>query len=210
VIRVLIADDHSMVREGLRRIIEGHQDMEIVAEAAEGGEVVAGLTSSGADVLVLDISMPGPGFLEIMEEVRTTHPDLPVLVVSMHAEERWAVRAFQCGASGYLTKAHSAEELAEAIRQVHRGGRYVTPSLAERLATQLMPGGGGVAHEALSRREYEVLCLLGAGKMVKSIAHELGLSTKTVSTYRARILEKLSLGSTADLIRYAVEHDLTL
>jgi DNA-binding NarL/FixJ family response regulator len=209
-IKVFIADDHSMVREGFRRIIDGHPDMEIVAEAAEGSEVLPRLEAGPADVLVLDISMPGPGFLQVMQSLQKKHPLLPVLVVSMHPEEHWATRAFQSGASGYLTKAHSAEELAEAIRRVHQGGRYVTPSLAERLASQLGPGAAKVGHEGLSRREYEVLCLLGSGKMVKGIAHQLGLSPKTVSTYRTRILEKLNLRSTADLIRYVVEHELKL
>jgi DNA-binding NarL/FixJ family response regulator len=210
VIRVFIADDHSMVREGFRRIIDGHPDMEIVAEAADGGDLLGGLAASPADVLVLDISMPGPGFLEVMESLREEHAELPVLVVSMHPEEHWATRAFRAGASGYLTKAHSAEELAEAIRRVHQGGRYVTPSLAERLASQLVPGAASTGHEGLSRREYEVLCLLGSGKMVKGVAHRLGISPKTVSTYRSRILEKLQLRSTADLIRYVIENDLKL
>jgi len=209
-IRVFIADDHGMVREGFRRIIDDHQDMEIVAEASDGTELLDSLESARADALVLDISMPGPGFLEVMETLRSEHPRLPILVVSMHPEEHWATRAFQSGAAGYLTKAHSAEELAEAIRRVHQGGRYVTPSLAERLASQLGPGAGRSGHETLSRREYEVLCLLGSGKMVKGVAHQLGLSPKTVSTYRTRILEKLELRSTADLIRYVVENDLEL
>ena len=209
-IRILIADDHSMVREGLRRIVEGHSDMEIVLEAADGGEVLDALRSAEVDVLLLDISMPGPGFLETMDRVRKDHPEVRVLVVSMHPEERWATRAFQSGAAGYLTKAHSAEELAEAIRRVHQGGRYVTPTLAERLASRLGPGGGTVGHESLSRREYQVLCLLGSGKMVKSAALELGVSPKTISTYRTRILEKLGLRSTADLIRYVVEHELRI
>jgi DNA-binding NarL/FixJ family response regulator len=210
VIRILIADDHSMVREGLRRIVEGHPDMEIVLEAADGGEVLDSLRSAEVDVLLLDISMPGPGFLETMDQVRKDYPEVRVLVVSMHPEERWATRAFQSGAAGYLTKAHSAEELAEAIRRVHQGGRYVTPTLAERLASHLGPGGGTVGHEGLSRREYQVLCLLGSGKMVKSAALELGVSPKTISTYRTRILEKLGLRSTADIIRYVVEHELRL
>ncbi len=207
-IRVFIADDHSMVREGFRRIIDGHSDMEIVAEASDGTELLGSLESVRVDVLVLDISMPGPGFLETMEVVNGQHPRLPILVVSMHSEEHWATRAFQSGAAGYLTKAHSAEELAEAIRRVHQGGRYVTPSLAERLASRLGPGAGMSGHETLSRREYEVLCLLGSGKMLKGVAHQLGLSPKTVSTYRTRILEKLQLRSTADLIRYVIENDL--
>lgn len=211
-IRVLIADDHRMVREGFTRIIERHSDMEVAGEAASVEELFRCLEERGdgeGDVLILDISMPGPGFLPTMDRLASEHRGLPVLVVSMHPEEEWAVRALEAGADGYLSKKHGGEELAEAVRRLHGGSRYVSRDLADTLARRLGPGGGGPPHEALSRREYEVLCLLGSGRMVKSAARELGISTKTVSTYRARILEKMGLESTADLIRYVVEHDLT-
>ena len=208
-IRLVVADDHQMVRQGFRRIIEAHPDMEIVAEAAEGTELLRILESVAADVLILDITMPGPGFLLVMDALRARFPRLAVLVVSMHAEEQWAVQALKAGASGYLTKTHSAEELAEGIRRIHAGGRYITGSLAESLARHFGPGGGTAPHDSLSRREFEVLRRLGSGRMVKTVAQEMALSPKTVSTYRKRILEKLGLHSTADLIRYAVEHDLT-
>jgi DNA-binding NarL/FixJ family response regulator len=207
-IRLVIADDHRMVREGLRRIVEANPDMQIVAEAADGHELREILRGSEADVLLLDISMPGPGFLPLMEELRKGHPGLPVLVVSMHAENLWAVQALKAGAAGYLAKTHSAEELAEGIRRVFAGGRYITPAVAETLALHLGPQGEEPAIQSLSQREFQVFQKLGAGKMVKTVASELGLSSKTVSTYRMRILEKLSLRSTAELIRFAVENDL--
>jgi DNA-binding NarL/FixJ family response regulator len=209
-IRLILADDHEMVREGFRRIVEGHTDMEVVGEASDGEELRQVLASVGADVLILDISMPGPGFMAIMREIRKHHPKLAVLVVSMHAEEEWAVQALKAGGAGYLTKTRSSDELAEGIRRVHAGGRYITRSLAETLALQVGAEGERAAHESLSKREFEVLRKIGSGKMVKTVAREMKLSPKTVSTYRARILEKLGLESTADLIRYAVEHDLVL
>jgi DNA-binding NarL/FixJ family response regulator len=211
-IRVFIADDHRMVREGFTRIIERHSDMEVAGEAASVEELfrrLDGREGGEGDVLILDISMPGPGFLPTMDRLASEHRDLPVLVVSMHPEEDWAVRALEAGAAGYLSKKHGGEELAEAVRRLHAGSRYVSRDLADTLARRLGPEGAGPPHEALSRREYEVLCLLGSGRMVKSAALELGISPKTVSTYRARILEKMGLGNTADLIRYVVEHDLT-
>jgi len=159
-------------------------------------------------VLILDITMPGPGFLHIMETLRERFPEVRILVVSMHAEEHWAIQALKAGASGYLTKTRSGEELATAIRKVSAGGPYVTASLAERLARHFDPRGSEQLHDSLSRREFETLRRLGSGKMVKTVAREMSLSPKTVTTYRKRILEKLGLASTADLIRYAVEHDL--
>lgn len=207
-IRICIADDHQMVRQGFRRIVEAHPDMEIVAEAAERSELLGVLEHVGADVLILDITMPGLGFLDVMTTLRERFPGLPVLVVSMHGEEQWAVQALKAGAAGYLTKTRSAEELAEGIRRVHSGGRYITSSVAESLARLMGPQEGALRHESLSKREFQVLRSLGTGKKLKTVARELGVSPKTVSTYRARILEKLGLASTADLIRYAVEHDL--
>jgi two-component system invasion response regulator UvrY len=208
-IRLLIADDHPVVREGLRRIVAEQPWMTVVGEATSGEEVLVRARSTKADVLLLDVSMPGRGFLEILREIRIEQPQLRVLVLSMHPEEQYAVRALRAGADGYLTKNHSPEQLVEAIRKVVRGGKYVSASLAERLAQDLALGsGGGPHHEALSNREYEVLCLLGSGRSVKETAGELGVSPKTVSTYRARVLEKMQLASNADLVRYAAQHDL--
>ncbi len=209
-IRLLIADDHPVVRQGLRRIVDDCPDMTVIGELQDGDQVLAILQTSDADVLLLDISMPGLGFLELMKRIRRAWPRLKVLVLSVHPEDQYAVRALRAGAVGYLTKSHSPEELAEAIRHIYRGGRYVTPTLAEKLAFELHPEADRAAHESLSDREYQVLCLVGAGRSLKEIAAELAVSPKTVSTYRARILKKTQLGSTAGLIRYAVEHKLVL
>jgi DNA-binding NarL/FixJ family response regulator len=205
---LIIADDHQLVRDGFRRILESHSDMSIVAEASDGEELTELLTDSDADVLLLDISMPGTPFLSLMETLRSKHPRLPVLVVSMHAEEHWAMQALKAGAAGYLTKTHSAEELAEGIRRVHGGGRYITPRVAEAMALQLGRRNPAPGVGALSKREFEVLRGLGSGKMAKTVARELDISPKTVGTYRSRIMEKLGLDSNADLVRFVMEQGL--
>ncbi len=207
-IRLLVADDHPVVREGLRRIVTDHPGLVVAAEAVDGDQVLSALRRVVVDVVLLDISMPGPGFLQVLEWVRAEHPRLPVLALSVHPEDQYAVRALRAGAAGYLTKDHSPEQLVEAIRKVHRGGRFVSPSLAERLATDLAPGRTSAPHERLSDREYQVLCLLGSGRMVKEISVELRLSPKTVSTYRTRLLEKMQVAGNADLVRYAAQHGL--
>lgn len=207
-IRLLIADDHPVVRAGLRRIVEDHAGLQVVGEAATGDEVLASLRRLPAEVVLLDVSMPGPGFLDVLQQLRAEHPTVAVLVLSVHPEDQYAVRALRAGAAGYLTKDHSPEQLIEAIRKVHRGGRYVSPSLAERLATELATGAKQARHELLSDREYEVLCLLGSGRTVKEVSATLQLSPKTVSTYRGRLLEKMGVSSNADLVRYAAQHGL--
>lgn len=210
VIRLLIADDHPIVREGLKRIVAECPDMQVVAEASTGEEVLSISESDGIDVILLDISMPGPGFLEVMRALRTSRSEQRILVLSVYPEDQYAVRALRAGAGGYLTKENSPQELAKAIRQVYRGGKYVTPSLAEKLAFELESDAHRQPHETLSDREYQVLCRLGSGDTVKAIASNLALSPKTVSTYRARILNKMNLKTTADLIRYAVEQGIAL
>ena len=207
-IRLFIADDHPVVRAGLRGIIDGEPDFEVVGEARDGGDMLARIGRTPADVLLLDVSMPGPGFLEVLSCLRQDHPRVAVLVLSVHPEDQYAVRALRAGAAGYLTKDHSPEELVAAIRKVHRGGKYVSPSLAEKLAVGLEIGAASSPHEQLSNREYDVLCLLGSGRTVKEIASRLALSPKTVSTYRARVLEKMKLATNADLVRYAAQHGL--
>ncbi len=207
-IRLLIADDHPVVREGLRRIVQDAPGLEVVGEVASGHELLERLPRVPADIVLLDVTMPGPGFLEMLQRLRAEHPTVAVLVLSVHPEDQYAVRALRAGASGYLTKDHSPEELTEAIRRVHRGHKYVSPALAERLAADLAAGAGETRHELLSDREYEVLCLLGSGRKVKEIARSLQLSPKTVSTYRTRILEKMQASSNADLVRYAALHGL--
>jgi DNA-binding NarL/FixJ family response regulator len=208
VIRLLIADDHPIVREGLKRIIAECPDMDLVGEAVDGGEALAKCAEHNVDVLLLDVSMPGPGFLETMRRLKDEQPEIRVLVLSVHSEDQYAVRALRLGASGYLTKDHSPNELAGAIRRAYRGGKYVTESLAERLAFELEAGREMLPHAALSNREYQVLCKLGSGTSVKETAAELGLSPKTVSTYRMRVLAKMDLKSNAELIRYVLRHGL--
>ncbi len=206
-IRLLIADDHPIVREGLRRIAADQPGISVVAEAASADEALARVGDTAVDVMLLDVSMPGPSFIEVLQQVRRDHASVKVLVLSVHPEDQWAVRALRAGAAGYLTKDHSPEQLIEAIRRVYRGGKYVTPALAEKLATGL-EAGGATPHESLSDREYEVLRALGAGLSVKDVAGRLGLSPKTVSTYRTRILEKMQLRTNADLVRYVRDHAL--
>jgi DNA-binding NarL/FixJ family response regulator len=208
VIRLLIADDHPIVREGLKRIVAECPDMELVGEAVDGDGALRECAGSDVDVLLLDVSMPGPGFLETMRCLRKEHPEVRVLVLSVHSEDQYAVRALRLGASGYLTKDHSPDELAGAIRRAYRGGKYVTESLAERLAFELEADREMLPHATLSNREYQVLCKLGSGTSVKETAAELGLSPKTVSTYRTRVLSKMNLKSNAELIRYVLRHGL--
>jgi len=208
-IRLFIADDHPIVREGLRRIIGDCPDIQVVGEANDGDALRDRLREQEADVIVLDISMPGPPFLELMMQLQNEWPDLKILIVSAHPEDQYAVRAFRAGAVGYLTKDQSTDELAEAIRRVFRGGRYITPRLAEQLAFELGPQSVAEPHSQLSDREFRVLLLLSAGRSLKEIAGELGVSPKTVSTYRTRVLRKLNLQTNADLVRYAIEHDLS-
>ncbi len=207
-IRLLIADDHPIVREGLRRIAADQPGISVVAEAASADEALTKVASNAVDVMLLDVSMPGPTFIEVLQQVRRDHSSVKVLVLSVHPEDQWAVRALRAGAAGYLTKDHSPEQLIEAIRRVYRGGKYVTAALAEKLATGLEAGGSGTPHEGLSDREYEVLRALGAGLSVKDVAGRLNLSPKTVSTYRTRILEKMQMRTNADLVRYVRDHAL--
>jgi len=207
-IRILLADDHAVVREGLRRILEEHADLRVVAEAATGEETLGALGKHGADVLVLDISMPGPGAFSILKTLKGAYPRVRCIVLTMHPENQYAVRVLQAGAAGFVSKERSPELLVEAIRKAHSGGVYVTPSLAEALATQLAQGGERPAHAALSDRELEVLSRLGKGQSVKAIAADLSLSRKTVSTYHSRIRQKLRLRSNAELVRYTLEHGL--
>jgi two-component system invasion response regulator UvrY len=207
-IRIFIADDHPIVRQGLRRIVEADAGMVISGEADAAAALLAGLETAATDLVLLDVSMPGGLFLETLRELRTRHPTIRVLALSVHPEDEWAVRALRAGASGYLTKDHSPDQLLDAIRRVYRGGKYVSPTLAEQLATHLDGGGHRPPHELLSDREFEVMRRLGSGLTVSQIASELALSAKTVSTYRARILEKMAVATNADLVRYAARYGL--
>lgn len=208
-IRVFLADDHPVVRKGLQRILEEQPGITVAGEASDGEAMLASLLKVPADVLLLDVSMPGPGLVPLLQELRTAHPTLPVLVLSVHPEDQYALRALRAGARGYLTKDHSPEELVAAVRKVYRGGRYVSATLAERLAAEFDAAGSARApHEDLSDREFEVLCLVGSGRSVTEVAATLGLSVKTVSTYRTRLLQKMAANSNADLVRYVATHGL--
>jgi len=207
-IRVLIVDDHPIVRAGLRRIAEDDKAIAVTGEASNGQDALDALSQTVADVVLLDVSMPGAPFTETLRRLRAEHPTVRVLVLSAHPEDQWAVRALRGGASGYLTKDHSPDQLLDAIRRVHRGGRYVTATLAERLATQLGKDFVGAPHEQLSDREFDVLRSLGAGHTVKEVAEMLGLSPKTVSTYRTRLMEKMRFATNADLVQYVAANAL--
>lgn len=206
--RVLLVDDHPMVRAGVRSLLEDELPGVEVAEAGNGPEALERVRTADWDVVVLDLSLPGRSGLEVLKELRALRPRLPVLVMTMYAEDQYALRALRAGASGYLTKGSEPSELLQALRKVGAGGRYVSPALAEHLAVRLASEQGVPLHETLSDRELQVLRMLALGKSVKDIGVELGLSEKTISTYRTRILEKLSLATTADLIRYAIRANL--
>jgi DNA-binding NarL/FixJ family response regulator len=207
-IRVLIVDDHPIVSAGLRRITEDDRGMAVTAEAPTADDALLALTQHVADVVLLDVSMPGSPFTQTLRRLREEHPTVRILVLSAHPEDQWAIRALRGGASGYLTKDHSPEQLLDAIRRVHRGGRYVSPALAERLAAQLGHDFVDAPHEQLSDREFDVLCGLGIGRTVKEVGATLGLSPKTVSTYRTRLMEKMRFATNADLVQYASAHGL--
>jgi two-component system invasion response regulator UvrY len=207
-IKILIADDHPVVRKGLREIIEETSDMEVADEASNGQEVLAKVFKKDFDVVLLDISMPGRSGLDILKELKSQLPKLAVLVLSIHPEEQYALQVLKAGASGYLTKKSAPEELVTALRKVSAGGKYVSPSLAEKLASALETGIEKPPHETLSAREYEVMRKIALGKTVTEIARELFLSPKTISTYRSRILEKIGIKNNAELIRYAIKNRL--
>ena len=209
-IKVLIADDHSVVRRGLKQILSEESDMKVADEARNSQEVIEKVSKEEFNVIVLDITMPGKSGLEILNDIKKLQPNTPILILSMHPEEQFAIRALRSGASGYLTKDGAPEELVIAIRKIHGGGKYVSESLAEVLAFDLEERGKGrvIPHENLSDREFQVLCLIAAGKSVKEIAKELILSVKTISTYRARILEKMKMKSNSELTYYAIQNKL--
>ena len=206
--RLLLVDDHTIVREGLKRILEAHCDGWQVAEASSASQALENLRLQPFDVLIVDLSMPGMSGLDLIRRVRDDHPSMGILVLSMHAEEQYAMRSFKAGANGYVTKDSAATELVAAVRKVATGGAYVTASLAERVVQQLSGNVGVPNHSHLSNRELEVLRRIVGGKRLTDIAEELHLSVKTVSTHKTRIQEKLGLPSLAALVRYGVENDI--
>ena len=207
-IKILIADDHPIVRKGLKEIIEETSDMKVIDEASTGQVVLDKVFKTEFDVVLLDISMPGKSGLDILKELINHRSKLTVLVLSMHPEEQYAMQVFKAGASGYLTKESAPDELLTALRKVSKGGKYVSSSLAEKLAYALEKDVEKAPHEILSAREYEVMRKIASGKTVTDIARELFLSPKTISTYRTRILEKMGMKNNAELIRYAIKNHL--
>jgi two-component system invasion response regulator UvrY len=206
--RVLIADDHAIFREGLRQILEDAADLKVIDEASRGQEVLDKIEKNDYDLILLDIAMPGLSGLETLKLIKGRKPKMKVLILSMYPEEQYAVRAIKAGASGYITKAGASEELLGAIRKVLSGGKYITPSIADKLLSDLGPEPGHPVHELLSDREYQVLCLIASGKTVSEIAEQLALSVKTVSTHRVHILEKMKMKSNAELTNYAIKQNL--
>lgn len=206
-IRILVIEDHALVRAGLRDFLDGSPDMVVAGEAASAAEAVQRIEEGGWDVALLDLSLPDASGVELLGRIRDLAPSLPVLVLSMHAERRYAVQLLRSGASGYLQKEAMAEELKGAIRGVVQGRRYLSPTLAELLGGELDPA-AGLPHGSLSEREFEIFRLLAQGMGASRIAQELNLSVKTVSTYRSRILEKMRMASNADLTYYAIKNGL--
>jgi DNA-binding NarL/FixJ family response regulator len=207
-IKVLIADDHAVVRQGLKRILQDTHEMVVAGEAVNGQEVLKKVRAETWDVVILDISMPGHSGLDILKELEHERPKLPVLVLSMHSEDQFAMRVLRAGASGYLTKDSAPDELVKAVRKVASGGKYVSPLLAEKMAFEIGPDSNKLPHETLSDREFQVLRMIATGKAVGEIATELSLSPKTISTYRARLLQKMNLTTNAELIHYAIRNHL--
>ncbi len=207
-IKILIADDHPVVRKGLKEIIEEIPDMAVRGEASTGQEALEKMRKSDFDIVVLDISMPDRSGLDILKQLKSEKPKLSVLVLSMYPEEQYAVRVLRAGASGYLTKESAPEELIAAIRKASKGGKYISSSLAEKLAFDLETDAERPLHETLSDREYQVMRMIASGKTGKEIGEELFLSVKTISTYRARIWEKMEMKSNAELTHYALKHGL--
>lgn len=209
-IRVLIADDHPILREGLKHILADCSDIVYAGEAADGHQVLELIGNAAFDIVLLDMQMPGKSGVELIRQIRQEQPKLPILVLSTHKEDMYAVRTIKAGASGYLCKDNAAQGLLQAIRKVASGGVYITPAVAEQLVMDMQPGNrnGVLPHTLLSNREYQVFLLLVGGKSVTDIAGQLNVSVKTVSTHKVRIKEKMGLGNTSELVRYAIHHGL--
>lgn len=207
-IRILIADDHAIVREGLKQIIREAFGMEVTGEAQNGAEALNLVRETVYDVILLDISLPGRSGLEVLKDLKAENPQLPVLILSIYPEEQYAIRAIRAGAAGYLNKASAPDELVTAIERVATGKKYISPQVAEKLAMEIDADSNKPLHEKLSDREFQILRLIAGGKTVSEIANHLALSVKTISTYRARILEKMHMKTNAELTYYAVKNDL--
>lgn len=207
-IKALIADDHEIIRKGIKTILSETEDIHVVGEAGDGNEVLKKISEIDVDVLVMDFDMPGKNGLETLAELKILHPKLPVIILSIFPEEHYGTRFLKAGASGYLGKASASALLVEAIRQVAKGGKFISPALAGKLVEELHGESDKPSHESLTDREFQVFRQLASGKKLKEIASELCLSINTVSTYRGRVLVKMNMQNNSDLIRYALENDL--
>jgi two-component system, NarL family, invasion response regulator UvrY len=208
-IRLLVADDHGLIRRGIERIVSESEDIRVAGEASSGEEALEKARAGGYDIILLDISMPGRGGLDVITDIRSACPGIKVIIISMHSEEQYAVRSLRDGASAYLTKVSADAELVTAIRTVASGHRYITAEVAENLASYVEAKSERPPHERLAKREFQVFLLIGAGRTVSEIAEDLSLSVKTVSTYRTRIMYKMGMKTNAQLMRYAIDHKLT-
>lgn len=206
--RILIADDHAVVRQGLKQILADAFKRASFGEAANSQQALERVWKEAWDIVILDLTMPGRSGLEVLKEIKSAHPKLPVLILSMHPEDQFAVRLLKAGASGYMTKESAPEELVGAVKKAIAGGRYVSAGLAEKMASLLVNDTKGAPHETLSDREFLILRQIAAGKSVSVIARELSLSVKTISTYRVRLLGKMGLVNNAELLRYAFDNNL--
>ncbi len=207
-IKVFITDDHSLIREGLKKLLKDEMDIEVAGEAGNAKDTMEFVLKNNLDVLVLDINLPDKSGLDLLKELKEFKPELRVLILSMHPEDRFAMRVLRAGAYGYVTKESAGEELVKAIRKVYNGGKYVSAALAEKLVFEIQSGNDKPLHELLSDREFQVFQMIAAGKTLAEIADGLSLAVTTISTYRARILEKLNLHSNAELIHYAITNKL--
>ena len=207
-IKVFITDDHSLIREGLKKLLKDEMDIKVAGEAGNAKDTMEFVLKNNLDVLVLDINLPDKSGLDLLKELKEFKPELRVLILSMHPEDRFAMRVLRAGAYGYVTKESAGEELVKAIRKVYDGGKYVSAALAEKLVFEIQSGSDKPLHEMLSDREFQVFQLIAAGKTLAEIADGLSLAVTTISTYRARILEKLNLHSNAELIHYAITNKL--
>ncbi|MEJ8755583.1 response regulator transcription factor [Pontibacter sp. H259] len=208
-IKLLIADDYVLIREGLKKVLKDESDIDVVAEAENGAEVLHKLKKSQANFVVLDINMPVKSGLDVLLDMKRIYPTIPVLILSMYPEKTYALRSLKAGASGYLSKESAADELVTAIQKIWNGGKYISASLAELLAENVVNNGrSDVAHEILSDREFQILCKIAEGESLKSIADNLSITLSTVNTYRNRIFEKMKFTSNTDLIRYCLENEL--
>ncbi|MFA4968553.1 MAG: response regulator transcription factor [Sulfuritalea sp.] len=207
-IRIIIADDHTLFRVGLKQMLHSFAGIEVVREATNAAEALATASAGDADLIIMDLTMPGVSGTSLIEQTRKARPDLPILVLSMHDEPGTVRRALQAGASGYITKGSSPDTLFTAVARVGAGERFIDPSIAESLAFDTAAHGAGDPHHNLSQREWQVLRLIAQGVMLSQIAEQLHLSPKTVTTHKAHVMEKLGIGNNADLIRYAIEHKL--